>query len=112
MLVRGNLEPIEENTMSAIKAGLLAAALGLAFVTPSFAEEFPWDMRNGMAYMIDMQGKMKMATISDKGTAMAMRRAKPVSRGTVFFMSNGQLYMTKNSGLFDRVGAWMGAGGF
>jgi hypothetical protein len=38
---------------------------------------------------------------------MLTKRAKPVARGTVLFMHNGQLYMMQGGGAFDRAGNWM-----
>ena len=45
---------------------------------------------------------MHTMAISDRGMAMLMRHARKVPRGTVLFMSNGQLYMTNAASMFDR----------
>jgi len=34
---------------------------------------------------------------------MLMRHARKVPRGMVFFMNNGQLYMTNAAAMFDRA---------
>lgn len=86
------------------KSALTAAALSLALVTGATAgENNPWDMRDRTAYVVMMDGTMKTMDITDKGMGMLMRRAKKVARGTVFFMSNGQLYMASAASMFDRA---------
>lgn len=49
---------------------------------------------------------MKQATINPKMHNTMMKGAKVVPKGTIFFMSNGQLYM-RNGQNFDRAGAFM-----
>ena len=52
--------------------------------------------------MVDMQGKMKVMQPKEQGMAMMKKRAKPVPKGMVFFMNNGQLYMMQgNRSLFE-----------
>ena len=85
------------------KSALTAAAMSLALVTGASAgENAPWDMRERTAYVVMMDGTMKTMDITDKGMGMLMRRAKKVPRGTVLFMSNGQLYMASAASMFDR----------
>jgi len=90
--------------MSAFTKILYAiAAIAIAATTPSFAQQSaPWEMQEGSAHVVDMQGNMKVMKPSDKTMAILKKRAKPVPKGTVFFMNNGQLYMTQGSkSLFD-----------
>ena len=88
---------------SALIAGGMSAALLTTNVTGAFAYEVsPWDLRDRTAYVVMMDGTMKSLDISDKGMGMLMRRAKKVPRGTVLFMSNGQLYMASAASMFDR----------
>jgi hypothetical protein len=62
----------------------------------------PWDLQQGKAYVVDMQGKMKVMQPKDPGMATMMKRAKPVPKGMVFFMNGGQLYMMQgNRSLFE-----------
>jgi hypothetical protein len=88
---------------SALIAGGVSAALFATNVTGAFAfETNPWDLRDRTAYVVMMDGSMKTMEITDKGMGMLMRRAKKVPRGTVLFMSNGQLYMASAASMFDR----------
>jgi hypothetical protein len=73
---------------------LCAATIALAATTSAFAQQGePWSLQEGKAYVVDMQGKMKVMQPKDQGMAMMKKRAKPVPKGMVFFMNNGQLYM-------------------
>lgn len=95
--------------MSALKTIYAAAAL-LALATPAFAQEAsPWDLRDRNAYVLDMQGKMWSKPMSTTGWKMAVKNARAVPRGTVFFMNNGRLYMASR-GMFDRAGNYMAGG--
>jgi hypothetical protein len=95
--------------MSALKTLYAAAAL-LALATPAFAQEAsPWDLRDRNAYVLDMQGKMWSKPMSTAGWNMAVKNARAVPRGTVFFMNNGRLYMASR-GMFDRAGNYMAGG--
>jgi hypothetical protein len=90
--------------MSFVKSALIAGSMSLAFATAAAAaENNPWDIRDRTAYVVMMDGTMKTMDIGDKGMGMLMRRAKKVARGTVFFMSNGQLYMASAASMFDRA---------
>jgi hypothetical protein len=84
---------------------MLYAVTGIMIVaaTPAFAQQStPWEMPEGSAQVVDMQGNMKVMKPSDKTMATLKKPAKPVPRGTVFFMNGGQLYMTQGSkSLFD-----------
>ena len=96
--------------MSCISKIAFGTLVAIAFASPAAAQDsYPWDMKERMAYAVTPGGKMMTMNISDKGMSMMMKRAKRVPRGTVFFMSNGQLYMM-TSGAFDRAGSFMGGG--
>ena len=89
--------------MSFIKSALAAGGMTLALATGAFAQSNdPWDMKDRTAYVVMMDGTMKTTTITDKGMAMLMEKAKKVPRGMVFFMNNGQLYMVSAASMFDR----------
>ena len=93
--------------MTAFKKALLGTMFAVAFAAPAMAQTSdPWDTRASMAYVVDPAGKMRILPIGDKGMAMLTKHAKPVSKGTVFFMHNGQLYAMQG-GAFDRAGGWM-----
>ncbi len=95
--------------MSLFRKVLLGAALAVTLATPALAQNAePWDLRDRMAYVLDPTGKMRIVPIGERGMTMLTKKAKPVPRGTVIFMHNGQLYMMQGGGAFDRAGAWMG----
>jgi hypothetical protein len=84
--------------MSVFAKTLGASAIAFALATPALAQQGePWDLQEGKAYVVDMQGKMKVMQPRDPSMAALKRRAKPVPRGMVFFMNNGQLYMMQGS---------------
>ena len=96
--------------MSVRTNALYAAATVLVMATPAMAQETsPWDLRERNAYVMDMQGKMWSPRVSDRGMSMMMRNARAVPRGTVFFQTNGKLYMASR-GMFDRAGNFMATG--
>ena len=89
---------------------ILCAAAMLAIATPALAQEAtPWDLRDRNAYVLDMQGKMWSKPMTTAQWTMAVRNARAIPRGTVFFMNNGQLYMASR-GMFDRAGNFMAGG--
>jgi hypothetical protein len=98
--------------MSPLRTTLYAAAAVLAIATPALAQEAsPWDLRERNAYVLDMQGKMwSTGNMTTTAWTRMTHHAKPVRRGTVLFMHNGQLYMAQ-TGMFDRAGGFMGGGG-
>ena len=80
--------------MSALTKMLSAAGITLVFAMPAFAQQGSnWEMEEGAAHVVDMQGKMKKMQPSEKTMTMMKQRAKPVPKGTIFFKNNGQLYM-------------------
>jgi hypothetical protein len=76
---------------------LSAAVITFAAATPAFAQNaVPWEMKPGEVHVVDMQGRMRMIPVNDKGMMTAlMRRARRVPRGMAFFINNGVLYMTQ-----------------
>ncbi len=89
---------------------ILCAAAMLAIATPALAQEAsPWDLRDRNAYVLDMQGKMWSKPMTTPQWNMAVKNARAIPRGTVFFMNNGQLYMASR-GMFDRAGNFMSGG--
>jgi hypothetical protein len=89
----------------------IGAAAAAMLATPAMAQDTsPWDLRERNAYVMDMQGKMWSTRVSDRGMTMMMRNARAVPKGTVFFMSNGRMYMASR-GMFDRAGSFMAGGG-
>ncbi|MGA7681816.1 MAG: hypothetical protein WCA54_16735 [Pseudolabrys sp.] len=89
--------------MPVLTRTLCAATIAFAVTTSAFAQQVdPWNLQEGKAYVVDMQGKMKVMQPKEQGMAMMKKRAKPVPKGMVFFMNNGQLYMMQgNRSLFE-----------
>lgn len=89
--------------MSTFTTTLAAAGIAALLATPSFAQQAtPWDLQEGKAHVVDMEGKMKVMQPKDKTMETLKKRAKPVPKGTVFFMNKGQLYQAPgNKNLFD-----------
>jgi anti-sigma-K factor RskA len=89
--------------MSTFTTTLSAAGIAALLATPAFAQQAtPWELQEGRAHVVDMEGKMKVMQPKDKTMETLKKRAKPVSKGTIFFMNNGQLYQTQGSkDLFD-----------
>jgi hypothetical protein len=99
--------------MSAFRKAVLGAALAAAVATPALAQSQvgngeSWELRDNMAYTVTPGGTMRVHPIGGHGMTMLMRHAKPVARGTVFFMHDGQLHMMRRGQAFDRAGKWMG----
>lgn len=91
--------------MSFIKTALVAAGMSMALLTGAAAQNLePWDIRERTAYVIMMDGKTMRVSLTDKSMAMLMKNAKRVPRGTVFVMSEGQLYMVDAKKMFDKAG--------
>jgi hypothetical protein len=91
--------------MSFFKSTLIAGAMTMSYATGAFAQNLePWDIRDRSAYVVMMDGTMKVVRLGDKGMAMLMKGAKKVPRGTAFVMSNGNLYMVKVTRMFDQAG--------
>jgi hypothetical protein len=91
--------------MSFFKSTLIAGAMTLAYATGAFAQNLEaWDIRDRSAYVVMMDGTMKVVRLGDKGMAMLMKGAKKVPRGTAFVMNNGNLYMVKVTRMFDQAG--------
>ncbi|MGB9369106.1 MAG: hypothetical protein WCE79_24140 [Xanthobacteraceae bacterium] len=71
---------------------LCAATALLALATPALAQSaVSSDLHERNAYVLDMQGKMWSTRADTNGWSMTTRSARPVPRGTVFFVNNGPL---------------------
>ena len=91
--------------MSFLKSTLIAGAMTIAYATGAFAQNLEaWDIRERSAYVVMMDGTMKVVSLGDRGMAMLMKGAKKVPRGTAFVMSGGNLYMVKATRMFDQAG--------
>ena len=91
--------------MSLFKSTLIAGAMTVAYMTGAVAQNLePWDIKERSAYVVMMDGTMKVVRLGDRGMAMLMKGAKKVPRGTAFVMSGGNLYMVKASRMLDHAG--------
>ena len=91
--------------MSFFKSTLIAGAMTLAYATGAFAQNLEaWDIRDRSAYVVMMDGTLKIVSLGDKGTAMLMKHARKVPKGMVFLMHNGSLYMVSAGKMFDQAG--------
>ena len=89
---------------------LAAAATAFVMTTPAFAQDIgSWDVAERSAYVLDAKGKLWSMRMNDRGSAMIMRNARAVPRGTVLFMNRGQLYMARQ-GLWSRDGDFLPGG--
>lgn len=77
--------------MSLVKGTLVALALATASMAPAFAADGGMD--DGMAWILDLDGKYSTGKLTDKGMTDAMKMAKPLPGGVTIFRSNGKLYM-------------------
>jgi hypothetical protein len=84
--------------MSFLARALCAVTIPFALAMPASAQRGePWELQEQKAYVVDMQGKMRMMQPKDPNMATMKRRARAVPRGMVFFMNNGRLYMMQGS---------------
>jgi len=91
--------------MSFFKSTLIAGAMTMAYATGAFAQNVEaWDIRERSAYVVMMDGTMKVVSLGDKGTAMLMKHARKVPKGMAFLMHNGSLYMVSAGKMFDQAG--------
>ncbi len=101
--------------MSLIKSAVLAGGMTLALATSALAQGTgfqAWDLQERQAYVVMMDGSMKTLRTTDKGYGALMKTAKRVPRGTVFLMSNGNLYMVNAAKMFDHAGMPSFGGGW
>jgi hypothetical protein len=92
--------------MSLFKSTLIAGAMTMAYMTGAVAQNLEaWDIRERSAYVVMMDGSMKIVRLGDKGSAMLMKHARKVPKGMVFLMHDGALYMVNAGKMFDRAGA-------
>jgi hypothetical protein len=93
----------QEEDVSKLSKTLFVAATAALLATPSLAQQAtPWEVQEGKAHVVDMEGKTKIMQPKGKTMEALKKRAKPVPKGTIFFMNNGQLYQSQGSkDLFD-----------
>jgi hypothetical protein len=82
--------------MSTVRNVILATATVCALATPAFAQNISMELSDRQAMYIDASGKVSRMDVSASGHRMMMRYGKPVSAGTIFYMSGGKLYMAMN----------------
>lgn len=76
--------------MSMLKGALAAAAMAVSAAVPALAADGGMD--DGMAWVLNTDGKYATGKLSQMGLAEMMRAAKPLPGGAVIFMHQGKLY--------------------
>jgi hypothetical protein len=86
---------------------LLFATAAAVVVAPVFAQESTTNLKEGEAVMVTPKGTVHKASkqVSDAKHEAALKKgAKPVARGTVFYMHGGTLWSVPCAG--QDIGAW------
>ncbi len=82
--------------MHRIRTLAVANLTTLALSTAAFAQD-PMMMKDNGAMAVMPTGEMMMMETMDPAMMeMAMKNAEPVSAGTIFFMTDGKLYMMQD----------------
>ena len=85
--------------MNILSKALMAAGIVVTLAGAACADDAgPWVLRDGMAYVVDMQGHTMIINLPTM-TKAKMAKATVVRRGTIFFMHDGKLMM-----MYDRTG--------
>ena len=82
--------------MLSVRSVLAALAVTFALGAPAFAQNISMELADRQAIMIDTAGHVSRMNVGPKGHAMIMKNATRVQAGTIFYMSNGHLYMTRD----------------
>ena len=82
--------------MLSLRSALAATAVTFALGAPAFAQNISMELSDRQAIMIDTAGHVSRMNIGPKGHAMIMQNATRVQAGTIFYMSGGKLYMTRD----------------
>jgi hypothetical protein len=82
--------------MNILRNVLLTTATVFALATPALAQNISMELSDRQAMYVDASGKVSRMDVSASGHKMMMRYARPVSAGTIFYMSGGKLYMAMN----------------
>jgi len=82
--------------MLSIRSVLAATAVTFALGAPAFAQNISMELSDRQAIMIDTAGHVSRMNVGPKGHAMIMKNATRVQAGTIFYMSGGKLYKTRD----------------
>jgi hypothetical protein len=82
--------------MLSLRSVLVATAITFALAAPAFAQNISMELSDRQAVMIDTAGHVSRMNVGPRGHAMIMKYATRVQAGTIFYMSKGQLYMTRD----------------
>ena len=83
--------------MTLLRSTLIAAAMTVASIAPSFAQNIQLELSDRQALMVNAAGKVSKMSVNEAGHRMMMKYARPVKAGTLFgYMSGGTLYMVQD----------------
>jgi hypothetical protein len=82
--------------MTLLRSTLIAAAMTVASIAPSFAQNIQLELSDRQALMVNAAGKVSKMSLNEAGHRMMMKYARPVRAGTLFYMSGGTLYMVQD----------------
>jgi hypothetical protein len=82
--------------MLSLRSVVAAAAVTLSLAAPAFAQNISMELSDRQAIMIDTAGHVSRMNVGSTGHALIMKHATRVRAGTIFYMSNGQLYVTRD----------------
>ena len=82
--------------MLSLRLVLAATAVTFALGAPAFAQNISLELSDRQGIMIDTRGHVSRLNVGPRGHAMIMKHAAPVQAGTIFYMSGGKLYMTRD----------------
>jgi hypothetical protein len=89
-----NRPNLEDAKMLSLRSVLAATAVTFALGVPAFAQNISMELSDRQAMMIDTAGHVSRMNVGPRGHAMLMKHATRVQAGSIFYMSNGHLYMT------------------
>jgi hypothetical protein len=99
-LARAYYGETEMNKTKIVAAAMLMGAVTLS--TGAFALE-EIDVKDRMAFFLNPTGKVVMHTMNDNAFAFAMKNAREVPQGAVFFRSGGKVYLMENKKMGNKT---------
>lgn len=87
------------------KTRLVAAAMFMSAVALSSGASAleAMDVKDRMAFFLNPTGKVVMRPLTDNAFAFAMKNAREVPQGAVFFRSGGKVYLMENKKMGNKM---------